>query len=195
MVNTSMLSRQPTQLDYADSTKFVFKINKLPLVEFFTTQINLPGISLGDVVIPTPFKELPVQGHTLTYENLEIQFIIDESFKNYIELHQWLVGIGFPKARTQFESFRQSNSDAFPTANSTKGEATNPGSPTSASATFGDATLIITSSKNNPLVEVRFSDLYPVSLGAIQFNQQESDVTYLTTTCTFSYKLYEIFTL
>ena len=185
MVNTSMLSRQPTQLDYADSTKFVFKINKLPLVEFFTTQINLPGISLGDVVIPSPFKEIPVQGHTLTYENLEIQFIIDESFKNYIELHQWLVGIGFPKARTQFESFRQQNSDAFPTSNSTK----------SASATFGDATLIITSSKNNPLVEVRFSDIYPVSLGAIQFNQQESDVTYLTTTCTFSYKLYEIFTL
>ena len=66
MVNTSMLSRQPTQLDYADSTKFVFKINKLPLVEFFTTQINLPGISLGDVVIPSPFKEIPVQGHTLT---------------------------------------------------------------------------------------------------------------------------------
>ena len=64
MVNTSMLSRQPTQLDYADSTKFVFKINKLPLVEFFTTQINLPGISLGDVVIPSPFKEIPVQGHT-----------------------------------------------------------------------------------------------------------------------------------
>ena len=81
MVNTSMLSRQPTQLDYADSTKFVFKINKLPLVEFFTTQINLPGISLGDVVIPSPFKEIPVQGHTLTYDNLEIQFIIDESFK------------------------------------------------------------------------------------------------------------------
>ena len=43
MVNTSMLSRQPTQLDYADSTKFVFKINKLPLVEFFTTQINFTG--------------------------------------------------------------------------------------------------------------------------------------------------------
>ena len=26
MVNTSMLSRQPTQLDYADSTKFVLKL-------------------------------------------------------------------------------------------------------------------------------------------------------------------------
>ena len=195
MVNTSMLSRQPTQLDYADSTKFVFKINKLPLVEFFTTQINLPGISLGDVVIPSPFKEIPVQGHTLTYDNLEIQFIIDESFKNYIELHQWLVGIGFPKARTQFESFRQENSDAFPTSNSTKGEATNPGTPSGVQGMYGDATLVITSSKNNPSVEVRFSDLYPVALSGLAFNQQESDVTYLTATATFTYKLYEMFTI
>ena len=38
MVSTNMLSRQPTELDYADSTKFRFKINKLPKVEFFTTQ-------------------------------------------------------------------------------------------------------------------------------------------------------------
>ena len=195
MVSTNMLSRQPTELDYADSTKFRFKINKLPKVEFFTTQCTLPGINLGDVVIPSPFKEIPIQGHTLTYDNLDITFLVDEKLENYIELHQWLVGIGFPKARTQFESFKQNNSDAFPVQGGTKGEATNPGSPTSASATFGDATLIITSSKNNPLVEVRFSDIYPVSLGAIQFNQQESDVTYLTTTCTFSYKLYEIFSL
>ena len=58
MVSTNMLSRQPTELDYADSTKFRFKINKLPKVEFFTTQCTLPGINLGDVVIPSPFKEI-----------------------------------------------------------------------------------------------------------------------------------------
>ena len=195
MVNTNMLSRQPTELDYADPSKFLFKCNKLPKVEFFTTQVNLPGVNLGDVVIPTPFKELPVQGHTLTFENLQLQFMVDEKLENYIELHQWLVGIGFPKARTQFESFKQNNSDTFPVQGGTKGEATNPGTPSGVQGMFGDATLVITSSKNNPSVEVRFSDLYPVSLGALNFNQQEGDVTYLTATCTFTYKLYEIFTL
>ena len=29
-----MLSRQPTELDYADSSKFRFKINKLPKLSF-----------------------------------------------------------------------------------------------------------------------------------------------------------------
>ena len=60
---------------------------------------------------------------------------------------------------------------------------------------FGDATLTITSSKNNPTVEVRFSDIYPVALSSLEFNQQATDVDYLTAQCTFSYTLYELFTL
>ena len=98
------LARQPTEFDYADPTKFKFSITKLPLVEFFTTQANIPGISLGESVFPTPFKQIPLQGDELTFDNLEITFIVDEKLNNYRELHQWLVGIGFPKARTQFSS-------------------------------------------------------------------------------------------
>ena len=167
MVNTDMLSRQPTELDYADPSKFKFTITKLPKVEFFTTNVLLPGVNLGDVIIPTPFKELPVQGTNLTFENLEISFIVDEKLENYIELHQWLVGIGFPSS----------------------------GNDRAMAGLFGDATLTITSSKNNPTVEVRFSDIYPVALSSLEFNQQATDVEYLTASCTFSYTLYELFTL
>ena len=185
MVNTDMLSRQPTELDYADPSKFKFTITKLPKVEFFTTNVVLPGVNLGDVIIPTPFKELPVQGTNLTFENLEIQFIVDEKLENYIELHQWLVGIGFPKSRDQFSSFRKDQASVFPTDGNDKNMA----------GLYGDATLTIMTSKNNPIMEVRFSDLYPVSLGALQFDQQATDITYLTATATFSYKLYEMFTI
>ena len=191
-----MLSRQPTELDYADPSKFLFKCNKLPKVEFFTTQVNLPGVNLGDVVIPTPFKELPVQGHTLTFENLQLQFMVDEKLENYIELHQWLVGIGFPKSRNQFSSFRTRNANAFPgdpVVNT--GSATTDNNAVGVQQMYSDATLTITSSKNNPTVEVRFSDIYPVSLSALQFDQQVGDTTYLTATVDFSYTLYEIFTL
>ena len=60
------LARQPTELDYADPTKFKFSITKLPKVEFFTTNsANLPGINLGESIFPTPFKQIPVQGDDL----------------------------------------------------------------------------------------------------------------------------------
>jgi len=189
------LARQPTELDYADPTKFKFSITKLPKVEFFTTAANLPGINLGESIFPTPFKQVPVMGDDLTFDNLEITFLVDEKLENYREIHQWLVGIGFPKARTQFSSFRKDESQTFPTVESVKGDVTNPGTPSGIQAMFGDATLTIMTSKNNPVIEVRFSDLYPVALSGLSFNQQEGDVTYLTATATFTYKLYEMFTI
>ena len=195
MVEINALKRQPTELDYADPTKFKFSINKLPKVEFFTTECNLPGINLGEAIFPTPFKQIPVMGDDLTFDNLEISFLVDEKLTNYRELHQWLVGIGFPKARSQFSSFKSENSDVFPTGSQVKGETTSTGVPTGTQSMFGDATLTVMTSKNNPIMEVRFSDLYPVSLSALQFDQQLTDTTYLTATCTFTYKLYEMFTI
>jgi hypothetical protein len=66
---TSPLNRQPTKLDYNSPTQFRFMINQLPKVQFFTTAANIPDISLGEVVIPTPFKQIPILGDQL---NLEI---------------------------------------------------------------------------------------------------------------------------
>lgn len=189
------LARQPTELDYADPTKFKFSITKLPKVEFFTTAANLPGINLGEAVFPTPFKQVPVMGDDLTFDNLEITFLVDEKLENYRELHQWLVGIGFPKSRTQFSSFKKEESSTFPTPTGVTGDSRNTGTPSGVQAMFGDATLTIMTSKNNPVIEVRFSDLYPVALSGLAFNQQETDVTYLTATATFTYKLYEMFTI
>ena len=115
MVQINALSRQPTELDYADPTKFKFSINKLPKVEFFTTSCNLPGINLGEAVFPTPLKQIAVMGDDLTFDNLEIGFVVDAKLENYIELHNWLLGLGFPKSRNQFSSFKDANTDAFPT--------------------------------------------------------------------------------
>lgn len=189
------LARQPTELDYADPTKFKFSITKLPKVEFFTTAANLPGINLGESIFPTPFKQVPVMGDDLTFDNLEITFLVDEKLENYRELHQWLVGIGFPKSRTQFSSFKKDEATTFPTPTSVTGDSRNTGTPSGVQAMFGDATLTVMTSKNNPVMEVRFSDLYPVALSGLAFNQQETDVTYLTATATFTYKLYEMFTI
>jgi hypothetical protein len=56
---------------------------------------------------------------------------------------------------------------------------------------FSDATLNVLSSKNRANIEVRFSDVFPVSLSGLSFNQQGMDVDYLSATVTFQYKIYE----
>ena len=190
---TSPLNRQPDKLDYSSPTQFRFMINQLPKVQFFTTAANIPDISLGEAVIPTPYKDIPIMGDKITFGNLDVSFIVDEYLENYITIHEWLIGIGFPKNRTQFSDFR-SNTSNNPSAAKTVSTDT-VGRASADKGLYADATLSILSNKNNPLVEVRFSDMFPVSLSALSYNQQATDVEYLTAEISFRYKLYEIVTL
>ena len=191
----SPIARQPTKLDYSSPTQFKFSINQLPKVEFFTVAANIPGISLPPATYNTPFKNIPTIGEKPEYEDLNITFIVDEFLENYISMHEWMIGTGFPKNRTQFANFR-SNTANQPQA--TLGTSTDIGDTQPATpdkGMYGDATLTILSNKNNPLVEVRFQDVFPTSLGGLSYTQTATDVEYLTVDATFQYKIYEIVTL
>lgn len=192
---TSPLSRQPTVLDYSSPTQFKFGINQLPKVEFFTTSANIPDISLGELVIPTPYKNIPIVGDRVTFANLDISFIVDEYLENYISIHNWILGIGFPKSREQFSDFRSAGSNTSNTGKGGNSDIGVVGKPVADRPFYSDATLTILSNKNNPIVEVRYSDLFPVSLSGLNYNQQATDVEYQTATISFRYKLYEIVTL
>ena len=194
-VDTSPLARQPDKLDYASPTQFKFGIHQLPKVEFFTTTATVPAIALSDVVIPTPFKSIPVQGDQLTFDNLTINFIVDEFLENYLSLHEWMTGIGFPKNRTQFADFKTNKSNTPISARSNSSTSSDIGDVQPASpnnALFSDATLTILSNKNNPIVNVLFRDLYPVALSELEYNQAATDVEYLTASADFTYQIYEI---
>ena len=89
----SPLARQPDKLDYASATQFKFGIHQLPKVEFFTVSANVPSISAGVVTRATPFKDIPLVGDKLAYDNLSITFQIDEYLENYISLHEWITAL------------------------------------------------------------------------------------------------------
>ena len=189
----SPIARQPTKLDYSSPTQFKFSINQLPKVEFFTVAANIPGISLPAATYNTPFKNIPTIGEKPEYEDLTITFIVDEFLENYISIHEWVTGTGFPKSRTQFSNFRSATSNSPTDAKSVSVDKV--GSATPDKGMYGDATLTILSNKNNPLVEVRFEDVFPTALGGLDNTQTATDVEYLNVQVTFQYKIYEIVTL
>ena len=164
-------------------------INQLPKVEFFITACNLPGINLGEAVFPTPLKQIPIQGDELTFENLSVSFLVDENLQNYKELHDWLIGIGFPQSRQQFKNFRSQTANR---PGATRGNSQDIGDvqpATPISPMFSDGTLTILSNKNNPVVEVRFEELSPVALG---FIFKETEMYNILKSNDFNYKYYEI---
>ena len=198
MTETNSLTRQPTKLDYAAATQFKFNITKLPKVEFFCTSVNIPGITLGETSQDTPLKTIPIPGDELTYGSLNVDFMVDENLENYREIHGWLTGLGFPKSHAQFETFINAGGDRFPTSNATansreSGKVDDIGF--DVGAQYSDATLSILSSKNNPILEVRFRDLYPTSLSGLSYDQQAGDTSYLTGSVSFSYQIYEFATV
>ena len=192
---TSPLNRQPTALDYSSPTQFRFLINQLPKVQYFTTEANIPGIALGDIELATPLKNIPLMGDKLTYEDLNITFIVDENLENYVEMHTWLTSIGFPNDRSQFANFRSATSNV---ATNTRGESKDIGdvkASTPERAMYSDAVMTILTNKNNPVVECRFADVFPTSLSGLTYSQNQTDVDYLTATVSFKYQIYEIVTL
>ena len=192
---TTSISRQPSKLDYTSPTQFRFLINQLPKVEYFTTEANIPGITLGEAEFKTRFKAIPLMGDILTYEDLTITFIVDENLENYVEMHTWLTSIGFPENTKQFSDFRSATSN---TKTSTRGESKDIGdvkASTPERAMYSDAMLTILTNKNNPVVECRFRDVFPTSLSGLTYSQNQTDVEYLTASVNFKYQIYEIITL
>ena len=186
------VKRQPDKLDYASPTQFRFGIHQLPKVEFFSTAATIPAITLSDVLVPTPFKSIPMMGDQLTYDNLSVSFIVDEYLENYLSIHEWMTAIGFPKNRTQFSQFKSNTSNTPSTASNSSNDIGDVQKPSPSNALFSDATLTILSNKNNPIVNVFFRDLYPVAMTGLSYNQGATDIEYLTAEITFAYQLYEI---
>ena len=105
------IDRQPDKLDYLSPTQFRFGIHQLPKVEFFVQTCNLPGLTMNNTEIPNPFKNIPVMGEKIEYEDLNLTFLVDEYLENYLQLHQWLTAIGFPEKREQFRTHRDVTSN------------------------------------------------------------------------------------
>ena len=188
------LDRQPTKLDYASPTQFKFGIHQLPKVEYFVTQAELPDISLDTTLQNTPFKDIPIPGEKLTYSNLTVTFLVDEYLENYISLHNWITGLGFPQNRAQFTKFRDVTSNT-PADAGNEASVDIVGSAISDKSMYSDGYLMILSNKNNPIVQIDFQDMFPISLGALSYDQGATDVEYLSVSTTFAYNIYTLTTL
>ena len=181
VTSTSPLARQPDKLDLAAPTQFRFGIHQLPKVEFFATAVNIPGISLGTAILSTPYKDIPLPGEKLEYGNLSIEFLVDEYLENYISLHNWMTGLGFPQDREEFKTYRDVTSNT-PT--------TSTRAATPDRAMYSDAFIMILSNKNNPILEINFEDIFPISIGDLNYTQDATDVEYIKVTAEFAYKIY-----
>ena len=185
---------QPTVFDYATGTQWRLAFNRLPKMTWFCTAATVPGVTLGEAQYATPMNEITLAGDKLTFETLNVTFIVDEELHNYREIWNWLVGISAPVNHEQWVTelykgdglvSKFGTDDADPRTKDTYTE-TN---------LYSDSTLIIYNSKNIPKVEVKFKNMFPTSLSSLEYSQELTDVEYFKASATFRYLYYEFATV
>ena len=193
MTTVNVIDREPSKLDYASPIQFRFKMTKLPNVEFFVQTANIPGINLGSTTLETPLKDIAGVGDKVTYQSLDVSFLVDENLNNYKEIHDWITGLGFPEDHKQFNTLLATGADRFPgTTSSTAATGTSIPQPLSEGGIYSDATLTVLNNKNIAKTEIRFQNVYPVTLGGLSYDIKASDVSYLQVNASFNYMYYDI---
>jgi len=174
----TVLSRNPTNTDLLQSTKFRVMFDRLPGATYFCQTANLPGVSLTEVPMPTPFVDLYLPGEKLIYDTFNITFLVDEDLQAWTQLHDWIRAITFP---TNFEEYLQLKKNS-PGANI---RAVNNKAPA-----YSDATMTVYSNRNNPAFRIKLVDLFPTNVGSLIFNVSDTAENIVTADATFRFSYF-----
>jgi len=184
VLQQTYVNNLPKTNDYLRPNAFKFVIKDIPNVSFTCQSANLPALSMGFAVQPTPFTDIPRIGDKLQFGEFTIRFLISEDMSNYLELYRWLVALGFPKDYNQFGTFVANKPSSFPLITNAKGE--------KEVLAYSDGTLSILDSTNTAKVNIIYKDLFPTSLEALDFDIASASVEYFTAIASFKYTFFEV---
>jgi len=173
----SALTNIPENKNFLSPLGFAFLIKKTPNVNYFVQSAVLPNIILGQADIQTPFVKLPIPGDHIDFGQLQVTFRIDEEMRNYKEIFDWIVALGFPENFNQYRAIAPQ-----------RGAIGGPVTQGTGTGVYSDGSLLILNSVKNPIIEFSFKEMYPVSLTDISFDTKLSSVDYLDVTATFAYR-------
>ena len=171
----SAFRNQIQNRNFLSPVGFSFTLAKEPKISFFCNSARIPEITLSLVQQPSYLKDIDVPGGKLQYGDLSLRFLVDEDMMNYMVVHNWLTGLGFPETTGQYKELI-TNDDGLQDSKKA----------------FSDGSLYILDSNYNTNSIVKFKDLFPVSLTSLEFDSTQTDIQYFTAEVSFKYTIYNI---
>ena len=172
------LTRIPQNTNYLQPTKYLLTFDRLGSTQYFCQSVNIPGMSIGQALISTPSVDVYAPGNKITYNQLNIDFAVDEKLDSWRQIHDWFRSIAAPESFPE----RKRLSDIQ-----------NQYRPGDQLRNYGDGTLTVLNNLNNPTLRVKFVNAFPISLSDIQFDTKMTadDIVYATATFVFDYHTFE----
>lgn len=172
---TTSLSNTPQNQNFLHPNKFHLTFKRIPNLQFFCQAVTVPGISMGEIPVPTPFVEKYSPGEKAIYDIMNVTFAIDETMSSWIEIHDWIRGMTFPEKFEEYQNLSRQNKWAD-----------------KPQPQFSDATLTVFSSSFTPLLRFNFVDAFPTSVSSIVLSTQDTPDNVLTADVSFRYTYYNI---
>tara|TARA_B100000287_G_C20313591_1_gene654841 strand:+ start:130 stop:699 length:570 start_codon:yes stop_codon:yes gene_type:complete len=176
---TNAYQRQIKNRNFLAPTGFKFTLARAPKVAFFSNSANIPGLTLGEATQPTYLKDIPTPGDKIVFDDFNVRFLVDEDLKNYMELQNWIRGLGYPETLGEIYDLQDEKKNVDMSQSNTMD-------------IYSDGTLTVLGSSQNALFKVNFSDLWPYSLTTLNFDATDTDVNYFTADVGFKYTIYNI---
>ena len=167
---------QITNRNFLSPAGFKFTLAKEPKVSFFCNSVRIPEINLALAMQPSYLKDIDIPGEKITYGDLTIRFLVDENLENYMAIHNWITGLGFPETTAEYTDL-----------------ITNDKGIQDPKEAFSDGSLSILNSNYRSAAIVKFNDLFPYSLTSLDFDATITDVQYFTAEASFKYTIYNIY--
>ena len=158
---------------------FKFSLKRSPGVAYFCNEANIPDMSLSVAEQPTYLRDIPLPGDKIDFGDLNLRFMVDEDLTNYMEIQNWIRGLGYPEGVSEYQDLEKK---AY--IQQTFGK--------KRQDIYSDGTLQILSNNLVPKFQVIFDDLFPYSISTVTFDATDTDIEYFTAEVSFKYTLYTI---
>lgn len=171
---TALTCPIPENINPLYASNFIFSVNKLPDMTFFVQDVSLPDISLGEATYATRLSDIPVPGDKVNFGTLTVSFQIDEAYKNFKAITEWLLALGYPDENQRFTTFINKKENYL----------------SQHLKTVSDATLGILDSEMQTIAMYTFIDCFPISISGLEMTSQATDSNPLKVTATFAYNYF-----
>lgn len=122
--------------------------------------------------VGTPFSNMKEPDTKIMFEDLVCTFKLTENFDGYLEIYNWIKGLGFSQSFTEYSNL--------------KGDTNN------RSNIFTDVILTIYDNSSNPNIEVHLYNAFPYSLSSVNLDTTVNDATFNTIEARFAYDYHNI---
>lgn len=169
------LDKTPENPNFLQPVDFQMFVKKLPTTNFFVQGVKIPGLAIGETSMPTPLTRIYESGDHIEYDELYVRFKVDEDLKNWLEIHAWLRGLGFPESYDEYKEL-----SSRPKSDLGEG-------------LVSDVSIGVLNSKRLLNFSFVFQDAFPTSLTGFDLDVDSDSATrYVTATAVFRYTLFEV---